>query len=101
MLENPTTDKLTPLQALGGGMLAGALGCVGNTPFDTVKSRMQGLEAARYRSMVHCLGSMVKEEGFLSLYKGFWPRLARVLPGQGIIFMSYSTISDSLKSKLD
>ena len=35
---------------------------------------------------------MYKVEGPLSFYSGLVPRLGRVLPGQGIIFMSFETI---------
>lgn len=35
---------------------------------------------------------MYKVEGPLSFYSGLIPRLGRVLPGQGIIFMSFETI---------
>ncbi|GBG29061.1 Tricarboxylate transport protein, mitochondrial [Hondaea fermentalgiana] len=98
MLENPSEQKLTAGQALVGGMLAGALGALGNTPIDTIKSRCQGLDAHRYRNMWHCGVTMVKEEGPLSLYKGLVPRLARTLPGQGIIFCSYEVISSSLRN---
>jgi solute carrier family 25 citrate transporter 1 len=100
MVDNPSKDKLSPAQALGGGMLAGLVGCLGNTPVDVLKSRMQGLEASRYESLLHCATTMVKEEGPMSLYKGLLPRMARVLPGQGIIFASYSIISDSLKERI-
>lgn len=101
ILENPSTQSLTPMQALAGGCLAGCLGALGNTPVDTIKSRMQGLESGRYTSVVHCAKTMVKEEGWMSLYKGLLPRMGRVLPGQGIIFMSYSMISDALKQRID
>mmetsp|Transcript_10557 Transcript_10557/g.20785 ORF Transcript_10557/g.20785 Transcript_10557/m.20785 type:complete len:318 (-) Transcript_10557:420-1373(-) len=100
MLENPTEQKLTAGQALFGGMLAGALGALGNTPIDTIKSRTQGLDGHRYKNMFHCGYTMVKEEGPLSLYKGLIPRLARTLPGQGIIFCSYEMISTSLRGVL-
>lgn len=32
---------------------------MGNTPFDTVKTRMQGLEAGRYKNMFHCAGMLM------------------------------------------
>lgn len=35
---------------------------------------------------------IVKGEGVAGLYKGLVPRLGRVIPGQGIIFMSYERI---------
>lgn len=97
MLLTEPNQKLTPIQALGGGMLAGLLGAIGNTPIDVIKSRMQDMNAARYRNMFHCAQTMLREEGVGSFYKGLIPRLGRVLPGQGIIFCSYEAISSSIK----
>jgi solute carrier family 25 citrate transporter 1 len=92
--------ELSPLESLIGGMTAGCLGAVCNTPFDTVKTRMQGLEAARYKGLVDCARQMVTTEGVLSLWKGLGARLMRVVPGQGIIFCSYESIFSFLSSQL-
>lgn len=81
-------------------MLAGCLGACGNTPFDTVKTRMQGMDAGRYKNMGHCALSMVKSEGVLSLWKGLSARLMRVVPGQGIIFCSYESIFKFLRDRV-
>lgn len=43
-----------------------------------VKSRMQGLGASKYRNALHCVQDIVQNEGFLALYKGIGPRMARV-----------------------
>jgi solute carrier family 25 citrate transporter 1 len=92
--------ELSPLEALAGGMVAGCLGAVGNTPIDTVKTRTQGLGAARYRGALHCAAALVRDEGPAALWKGLGPRLARVVPGQGIIFCSYETISAALRDRI-
>jgi solute carrier family 25 (mitochondrial citrate transporter), member 1 len=42
--------------------------------------------------MVDCMTKIVANEGIAGLYKGVIPRLGRVIPGQGIIFMSYELI---------
>jgi len=96
IIGNRPEYELSVMEALGGGMLAGCLGAVGNTPFDTIKTRMQGLDAGRYKSMLDCGKSMVREEGTLSLWKGLTARLMRVVPGQGIIFGSYESINNWL-----
>lgn len=100
MVENRQEKKLSSLESLAGGCIAGLLGALGNTPVDVIKSRMQGLEANRYKNVLHCAKTMVKEEGPASLYKGLIPRMGRVVPGQGIIFMAYGTISDHLHKSL-
>ena len=89
---------LSPTESLLGGMLAGFLGAVGNTPFDTVKSRMQGLDSKRYNGMLDCVKQMIRDEGPLSLYKGLAYRCTRVVPGQGIMFFTYEFVSNKLKN---
>jgi solute carrier family 25 citrate transporter 1 len=91
-------NYLSPGESLLGGMLAGFLGAIGNTPFDTVKSRMQGLESTRYSGVVDCARKMVAEEGALSLYKGLLYRCYRVVPGQGILFFTYEFVSEKLRN---
>jgi solute carrier family 25 citrate transporter 1 len=96
VIGNRPITELHSGEALAGGMIAGCLGACCNTPFDTVKTRMQGLEAGRYSGLFNCAVTMIKEEGILSLWKGLGPRLMRVVPGQGIIFCSYESISNAL-----
>jgi len=45
---------LTPIQGLIGGMGAGCFSCIINNPFDAVKTRMQGLNANKYKSTIDC-----------------------------------------------
>lgn len=93
IIGNRPEYELSVWEALLGGMTAGCLGACGNTPFDTIKTRMQGLEAGRYSGLGNCALTMVKEEGVFSLWKGLSARLMRVVPGQGIIFCSYESIN--------
>ena len=89
---------MTPLWGLLGGMSAGCFSTLGNNPFDVVKTRMQGTQAAaKYKSTLDCLVQIVRTEGVASLYAGVVPRMGRVVPGQGIIFMSFETIQQSLE----
>jgi|UniRef100_K3WUR5 solute carrier family 25 citrate transporter 1 len=79
--------------SLVGGMLAGIFSVFGNNPFDVVKTRMQGLHASQYKNTLDCVRQMIQKEGFLVFYSGIVPRLGRVIPGQGVIFMSYDGIT--------
>lgn len=101
MIISSPKQSLTASQSLLGGMIAGVLGAMINTPIDTIKSRMQSLEAARYSSVLDCGRQMVVHEGIGSLWKGLLMRCARVVPGQGIIFMSFDQISSSLRNTLE
>ena len=57
-----------------------------------VKSRMQGLEADKYRSTMHCASEILKNEGTLAFYKGVGPRLTRVCLEVGITMSIYGEI---------
>lgn len=85
-------EKLSPQGALLGGMLAGCFSTCLNNPFDMVKTRMQGTQSSRYSSTADCFKQVLQKEGFAAFYAGVVPRLGRVVPGQGIIFMSFETI---------
>jgi solute carrier family 25 (mitochondrial citrate transporter), member 1 len=90
-------QPMTPLLGVLGGMSAGCFSTLGNNPFDVVKTRMQGTKASQYGSTLDCFRQIVAREGVSALYAGVVPRLARVVPGQGIIFMSFETIEKMLK----
>mmetsp|Transcript_38661 Transcript_38661/g.50941 ORF Transcript_38661/g.50941 Transcript_38661/m.50941 type:complete len:289 (+) Transcript_38661:127-993(+) len=91
------TRGLTALESLFGGMSAGCFSVLGNNPFDVVKTRMQGIDAAKYKSTMDCFSKIASQEGFTSFYAGTLPRLGRVVPGQGIIFMSFETIQSMVE----
>lgn len=74
------------------GAIAGAASVYGNTPIDVVKTRMQGLEAKKYKSSVDCAVQIWKKEGFFAFYKGTVPRLSRVCLDVAITFMIYDSI---------
>lgn len=76
------------------GVLAGAASVLGNTPVDVVKTRMQGLEAHKYRSTAHCALHIWRHEGVAAFYKGTVPRLGRVCLDVGITFMIYDSFMD-------
>lgn len=87
---------MTPLKNLLGGMTAGCFSTLGNNPFDVVKTRMQGTQASQYRSTIDCFKQILTKEGVTAFYAGVIPRLGRVVPGQGIIFMSFEAIQETL-----
>ena len=92
--------SLQPLEALVGGMLAGCFSTLGNNPFDVVKTQMQGADAHLYESTADCFIKILRNEGPLAFYKGCLARMGRVVPGQGVIFMSFETIQKSVSSYL-
>ncbi|XP_015907222.1 putative tricarboxylate transport protein, mitochondrial isoform X2 [Parasteatoda tepidariorum] len=76
------------------GAVAGAASVFGNTPIDVVKTRMQGLEASKYKNTFHCMFEIAKNEGFFAFYKGTVPRLGRVCLDVAITFMIYDSFMD-------
>ncbi|TKR64549.1 hypothetical protein L596_025061 [Steinernema carpocapsae] len=82
------------------GAFAGACSVYGNTPIDVVKTRMQGLEAKKYKNTIDCAVQIWKKEGFFAFYKGTVPRLSRVCLDVGITFMIYDSIVEMLNKVL-
>ncbi|KAH8420687.1 hypothetical protein KR222_000643 [Zaprionus bogoriensis] len=76
------------------GAIAGAASVFGNTPLDVVKTRMQGLEAAKYKNTADCALQILKNEGVGAFYKGTVPRLGRVCLDVAITFMIYDSFMD-------
>ncbi|XP_039580415.1 tricarboxylate transport protein, mitochondrial isoform X2 [Passer montanus] len=74
------------------GALAGAASVFGNTPLDVVKTRMQGLEAHKYKNTWDCAYQIMKHEGPLAFYKGTVPRLGRVCLDVAIVFIIYDEV---------
>lgn len=92
-------EPLSPFGSLLGGMSAGCFSTICNNPFDVVKTRMQGTKASRYSGTLDCFKQVLTNEGIGAFYAGVVPRLGRVVPGQGIIFMSFETIQSSLEQR--
>lgn len=45
------------------GAIAGAASVYGNTPIDVVKTRLQGLDAKKYKGTIDCIMQIWKKEG--------------------------------------
>lgn len=89
--------KINKLIVGGFGAVAGACSVFGNTPIDVVKTRMQGLEASKYKNTLDCAVKIWQNEGFKAFYKGTMPRMSRVCLDVGITFMIYDSIMEFLQ----
>ncbi|CAL8081670.1 unnamed protein product [Orchesella dallaii] len=88
-------QKHVPKLVVGAfGAVAGAASVFGNTPVDVVKTRMQGLEASKYKNTLDCAVRIWKNEGPKAFYKGTVPRLSRVCLDVAITFMIYDSFMD-------
>ncbi|XP_044142974.1 tricarboxylate transport protein, mitochondrial-like [Bufo gargarizans] len=74
------------------GAIAGAASVFGNTPLDVIKTRMQGLEAHKYKNTLDCASQILRNEGPLAFYKGTVPRLGRVCLDVAIVFVIYEEV---------
>jgi solute carrier family 25 citrate transporter 1 len=48
------------------GLIAGATSVFGNTPVDVIKTRMQSLEASKYKTTFDCAIQIMRNEGLLA-----------------------------------
>ncbi|XP_061563204.1 solute carrier family 25 member 47-A isoform X2 [Cololabis saira] len=107
-------DPDTKLDVLLSGLAAGIAQTSVMSPGDTVKVRLQcQTESKRrgtniklkYTGPINCLLVIVKEEGFMGLYRGSLPLMLRDGPAMSTYFLTYATICEwlagSSNKKLD
>ncbi|KAI9661529.1 MAG: hypothetical protein M1831_003051 [Alyxoria varia] len=94
------TDKSSQMgNDLVSGAVGGTVGTMLNTPMDVVKSRIQNSpkvagQKPKYNWAWPALGTVMKEEGFNALYKGFLPKVLRLGPGGGILLVVFTGVMD-------
>lgn len=81
------------------GATGGTFGTILNTPMDVVKSRIQNSpkvagSVPKYNWAWPAVGTVMKEEGFSALYKGFLPKVLRLGPGGGILLVVFTGVMD-------
>ncbi|RDL41837.1 Mitochondrial carrier [Venustampulla echinocandica] len=81
------------------GATGGTVGTILNTPLDVVKSRIQNSPkiagvVPKYNWAFPAIGTVMKEEGFGALYKGFIPKVLRLGPGGGILLVVFTGVMD-------
>ncbi|RAO72983.1 uncharacterized protein BHQ10_008995 [Talaromyces amestolkiae] len=90
-------EKLGVLSTFAIGGVAGIITVYATQPLDTVKTRMQSLEARKnYKNSFACFAQIVKNEGVLTLWSGALPRLARLIMSGGIVFTMYEKMMDGM-----
>ncbi|EHK21075.1 uncharacterized protein TRIVIDRAFT_223342 [Trichoderma virens Gv29-8] len=94
-------EKLGTIGTFAMGGLAGLVTVYVTQPLDTVKTRMQSIEArSMYGNTFKCAAMIFKQEGILTFWSGALPRLARLVLSGGIVFTMYEKSMD-LMNKLD
>ncbi|XP_047144376.1 mitochondrial glycine transporter B isoform X1 [Hydra vulgaris] len=106
--ENSSQDQWAPLKSLVAGSLSGCITCLMFQPLDRVKTVMQiprihlegkipiFLSYSKY-GIVNTVARIIKDEGFLSLWKGLTPSIYRQVPGSGLYFVSLHQIKNILR----
>ncbi|KAI9719863.1 MAG: hypothetical protein M1828_006084 [Chrysothrix sp. TS-e1954] len=85
------------------GAVGGTMGTMLNTPMDVVKSRIQNSpkvagSVPKYNWAWPALGTVMREEGFSALYKGFLPKVLRLGPGGGILLVVFTGVMDMFRN---
>lgn len=102
LLPVSTTKKQQILNDLSAGAIGGTVGTILNTPMDVVKSRIQNSpkvagSVPKYNWAWPAVGTVLKEEGFGALYKGFLPKVLRLGPGGGVLLVVFTGVMDFFK----
>ncbi|XP_010902976.2 solute carrier family 25 member 47-A isoform X2 [Esox lucius] len=96
----------TKLEIFLSGLAGGVATVTVMSPGDIVKVRLQcqtesmrtrkgaNLPKPKYRGPVHCLLTIVREDGLLGLYKGALPLILRDGPSYATYFLTYSVLCD-------
>lgn len=88
-------EKLGTLSTFAIGGMAGTITVYATQPIDTVKTRMQSLDAkGHYKNSIDCAIKIFRNEGFLQLWSGALPRLGRLVFSGGIVFAMYEKTMD-------
>lgn len=94
-------EKLGMLGTFGIGGVAGVITVYATQPLDTIKTRMQSIEAKQvYGNSFRCASMIFKQEGFFTFWSGAVPRLGRLILSGGIVFAMYEK-SMELFNKFD
>ncbi|XP_052746098.1 mitochondrial coenzyme A transporter SLC25A42 [Bicyclus anynana] len=89
-VDTPQTAQEAPLRLLLAGSLAGVTSQSATYPLDLARARMA---VADYRSLRAVFTRVLREEGFVTLYRGYPATVLGVIPYAGVSFFTY----DSLK----
>ncbi|KAB5570770.1 mitochondrial carrier domain-containing protein [Coniochaeta sp. 2T2.1] len=85
---------------LASSTFSGFVVCIVMHPPDTIMSRMYNQNGNLYQGVFDCLAKTIRTEGFLAIYKGFLPHLARILP-HTILTLSLAEQTNKLLRKIE
>ena len=89
--------KVGVLESLTAGSVAGLADAFFTFPLDLIKTRFQA--SNKYKGVTDAFKIIVKNEGALSLYKGFGPVATAMVPKVGIRFCSFEFFNNLFRDK--
>lgn len=89
-----STKVITDLMA---GGFAGFCSVMANNPVDVIKTKMQGVDAAKYANFLDCGRQIVAEAGVMGFYSGVGPRLARVVADVALTFSIFGALKRQIQ----
>jgi len=106
LLPKATVKREQIRNDLVAGAAGGTFGTMLNTPMDVVKSRIQNSpkiagSIPKYNWAWPAVGTVLREEGFGALYKGFLPKVLRLGPGGGILLVVFTGVMDFFRKMRD
>jgi len=98
-MERPRDENsfVCGLKDIAAGSVGGVLQCFSGHPFDTCKVRLQTTN--KYKGMIHCFSSIIKEEGPFAIYKGVQSPLVGLAAINAVAFFSYGLAKELVRSK--
>lgn len=95
VMTNPETGRMSNLNSLIAGAVAGVIATVAVYPLDMVKTRLtvQVDGQNKYKGIIDAFRVIYKEEGFFAFYKGMTASILGVIPFGGLTFMSYEILA--------
>lgn len=96
-LSGQQSGPLPSVQVFACGAGAGIITVYATMPFDVVKTRMQGLEAAAYANSFDCARKVIQQDGVAALWGGSTARLSRLMFSGAIVFTVYEKMAVLLK----
>ena len=91
-------EKLGAVPIFGIGAIAGLVTVYTTQPIDTIKTRMQSIEAKKhYKNSLACAAQILRSEGVRTLWSGAVPRLGRLLLSGGIVFTVYEKSIEAMQ----
>lgn len=92
-------QKVIPVQIVAdavSGAIAGAVSVIANNPVDVVKTKLQGLEADKYKGVVDCFSQVMRNEGVIGFYSGVGPRMVKVCVDVALTFSIFNGLKRAL-----